>query len=322
MQLFRSNVSVPTVFDLLGSSENDMTASLAYVLAESPELLRLLMKDLGAKPTSSIDKGVIRIQTSRRDHGITDVEIEVGTSFFSIIEAKSGPILPALAQLRCYAPILSKHLAGDRYLVTVSNATKNYAHYHLGVSDIEGIPVVHRSWRQIQQLVAMARPSESNANKRVLDDFSQYLGQLLGMEMKYSNLVFVVSLTGGNPKGWSISWIDIVEKKHRYFYPIGPRWPDPPNYMGFRYDGQLRSIRHVESISIFENPREAFPEAADEHWGPHYCLALGPKIVPSHEVRNGPRIRQANRCWCAIDLLLTENTISDALTKTQSRDKK
>ena len=51
----------------------------------------------------------------------------------------------------------------------------------------------------------------------------------MGLERTYSNLVYSVVLAGGNPNGWKTSWIDIVEKHHRYFYPVNRGgWPPPP----------------------------------------------------------------------------------------------
>lgn len=141
------------------------------------------------------------------------------------------------------------------------------------------------------------------------------------MDVKYSNKVYVVSLAKGNPDGWKLSWIDIVEKRNRYFYPVGiGGWPDPPNYLGFRYNGKLQSIRRVVSFEINDNPRKVFPEAPNERWIPNYFLKLGPPIIPQHEVRNGPNIFRANRCWCMIDALLTASTISEALAETKRRE--
>ena len=141
------------------------------------------------------------------------------------------------------------------------------------------------------------------------------------MEMKYSNRVFVVSL-GNRSDGWSITYRDIVEKKRRYFFPVGTRWPDPPpNYLGFRYDGKLQSIHHVKSYVTFTRPSELFPEAPKSlQWPLHYCVTLGPAIKPPHEVRNGPRIRMSNRVYCLLDTLLTNKTISEALSETETRE--
>jgi hypothetical protein len=113
------------------------------------------------------------------------------------------------------------------------------------------------------------------------------------METLYSNRAYVVSLNSGVQDGWGISWIDIVEKRDRYFYPVGGKgWPDPPpNYMGFRYHGKLQRISHVESFEIAKNPNTIFPEAPNvkEYWDPpFYCLRLGPAIRPPYDVPVGP----------------------------------
>jgi hypothetical protein len=85
----------------------------------------------------------------------------------------------------------------------------------------------------------------------MLSELLTFLEGFMGIERAYSNLVYVVVLGGGYPVGWKTSWIDIVEKHHRYFYPVvGGGWPPPPNYMGFRYGGRLQSIRHVEKFEV------------------------------------------------------------------------
>ncbi|MCG2728873.1 MAG: hypothetical protein L6276_01100, partial [Acetobacterium sp.] len=47
----------------------------------------------------------------------------------------------------------------------------------------------------------------------------------------------------GKPESFGLSWIDIVEKRNKYFHPMGMNgWPkEPPNYIAFRYYGKLQS---------------------------------------------------------------------------------
>lgn len=319
MRLLRYKNIVPTVFDLVGTKENDVTACLAYVLARSPVFFRGFIREVTGVTYRSVHDGLVQIQTSRRGEGITDVEIQLRDKFFCVIEAKRGAELPHPSQLSLYAQIVRRKSAEHSVLITVSNATPEFANIKLNPPVVDDVPVLHRSWRQLKSLAVQSRDRETNTNKRLLDEFVLYLERLLGLETRSSNMVYVVSLAHGNPDRWSLSWIDIVEKRDRYFYPVGERWPDPPNYLGFRYNGKLQCIRHVDEIGQFDNPHTVFPEAPDEHWEPHYLFHLGPPIVPSHTVRNGPRIRMANRCWCMIDTLLTAKTISDALTETQKR---
>ncbi|MEQ1824759.1 MAG: hypothetical protein ABL921_02395 [Pirellula sp.] len=217
-----------------------------------------------------------------------------------------------------YAPIVTNSSAQLRYLVTISHATIEMSNVHFPSRKIKGIPLGHLPWRLIKSLVDQAVSKETNKNKWILTQFSTYLGALLGMENKFSKIVYVVALGNGNPDGWKLSWIDIVEKRNSYFYPVGGGWPDPPNYIGFRYGGMLQSIRWVKSHTVFTNPRSLFPEAPKVDWQPHYLLTLDSPIIPANEIRTGNRINYAARCWCAIDKLLTSETVSEALTKTKA----
>lgn len=321
MTLFRNNQPLATIFDVLGSSENDMTAGLAFVLSRSPQFQSEIVKLITGGKSIRFRQPTIHIQTSRRGEGITDIEFNAAPDFFAVFEAKRGPNLPGRRQLECYAPVVARSDAKNQFLVTVSNATDELAKIHFSEMNIRRVPLRHLSWRAVRQAAASSSSGESNANKQLLAHFIEYLTGLLEMDVKYSNKVYVVSLAKGNQEGWKISWIDIVEKRNRYFYPISTGgWPDPPNYLGFRYDGKLQSIRRVVSYETTDTPRTVFPEAPNKRWALHYVLKLGPPIIPQHEIRNGPNIHRANRCWCMIDALLTASTISEALAETKRRE--
>ena len=78
----------------------------------------------------------------------------------------------------------------------------------------------------------------------------------------------------------------------------------------------------MKSYVTFTRPSEIFREAPKrQKWPLHYCVELGPAIKPRQEVRNGPRIARSNRVYCFLDTLLTNETISDALTETESRER-
>jgi len=317
MKLLRCNEPVPTIFDLVGIRENDMTAGLGFMLARSPVLTAHLLKDLVGY-TGDLDEAVVQLQTHTTGGGITDVHVEIPEKVSIVIEAKRGPHLPSVQQLRKYVPALKKSGAPVKLLVALTNATDEFAATVLDTA-IDGIDVAHRSWRAIKTLATKSRDHENHHAKRLLDEFITYLGGLTQMETKFSNLVYVVSIGAGNPEGWGLSWIDIVEKRRRYFYPVGQRWPDPPNYLGFRYGGRLQSIHHVKDYDLFTDPHTFFPEAPKQAWAQHYCFKLGPPIVPPHEVKAGPRVNWSARVTCMLDTLLTCKTISDALTETEKR---
>lgn len=316
MKLFRYGRSVETIFDLLGTKEDDMTYALGYVLSRSSEFAETIVGEFGSSLRPSRD-GVVRLQQVN-DAGRTDVELVVPGTFAAVFEAKRGTELPSEAQLLRYVPWLSQQDAPTKFFVAVTNAPQQYAELTLP-PNLRGVPVRHMTWRRVRDLARRAHRQEGHKNKALLKDFADYLGGLLGMETMRSNLVYVVSLN--NDRCWGIGNRAVVSDHGRYFYPAtgSGGWPAPPNYIAFRFDGRLQSIHHVEGWQIFTRPPAVLPGADDTVVEPHYLLKLGPPIKPPHEVKNGDRVVRANRVWCMIDLLLTCSTISEALDATERR---
>lgn len=128
--------------------------------------------------------------------------------------------------------------------------------------------------------------------------------------------MYVVSLGTGKPDGCDLTWIDIVTTHNEYFHPIGggkSGWPKtPPNYIAFRYYGQLQSIHHIEDYVVTNNMHDEFSEMPDKVWEKdHFIYKLGPAIVPSKTVKTG-KIYPSGRVWAMLDTLLTADTISEA----------
>lgn len=67
---------VPTVFDLLGRSENDMTFALAWGMAQSEGFLSDVVAAVTGGPIASAD-AVINLQRHDELGGFTDVELSV-----------------------------------------------------------------------------------------------------------------------------------------------------------------------------------------------------------------------------------------------------
>ncbi len=61
-----------------------------------------------------------------------------------------------------------------------------------------------------------------------------------------------------------------------YFDPVARYGLALPNYMAFRYDGQLQTIHHVEGTTVFDNPRAVLRGAEDCRVEPHYLFRLRP----------------------------------------------
>lgn len=320
MRLLRYGKPIGSIFGLLGKKEDDMTYALGYVVSCSPNFVVALADALGHELTAERVDGVVHLQEAD-SKGRTDVEIHIPGELSLICEAKRGPELPSEAQLGRYASRLKKAREPFVRLVTVSNATPEFARAFLP-RKIDGIQTTHVSWRQLRDVARSARTTESHSNKRLLDEFCTYLSEILGMETRNSNMVYVVSLSRGSE--WGIGYREVVEKRRQYFYPVGGPggWPSPPpNYVAFRYDGRLQSIHHVKSYRVFKNPADELRGAENCTIAPCYLLDLGTPIKPDHEVKNGPSIQRSNRVWCMIDTLLTCTTITDALKETKRRQR-
>src|SRR6185437_8971724 len=97
-----------------------------------------------------------------------------------------------------------------RHLITMSECSPEYARLHMPVDELDGVPVVHVSWREVSRLAAMARRLGTPAEKRLLDELEVYLRGLMTMQQVESNWVYVVVLSHDQAPGWDCSWTEIV----------------------------------------------------------------------------------------------------------------
>jgi hypothetical protein len=185
-------------------------------------------------------------------------------------------------------------------------------------NSIDDIPVAYMPWARIAELAtSTANASRSHAEKRLLLELHRYLKGLMTMQNVTSNLVYVAAL-GQEPLDWSdLTFKDTVVERGYYYHPVGGKrggWPHtPPNYVGFRFDGRLQQIRHIDGYEVITRPHDYIPEIIPEaDWSaePHFLYTLGPVIEPQQPTRTG-KIFRNQRVWCALDLLLTSETIRD-----------
>jgi hypothetical protein len=314
---------IESVFELLGSKENDVSFSVGWALANSSSFLATFL-NLVVSPNTKLDvhAAQVRLQVNESKKGITDIEIEIPAHVFLIIEAKRGWNLPPVEQLKTYAQRKSfrNSSAPLKKLIALTECSQQYATANLGFDQIKGIPVVSLSWKQIFECSHAAYKKGTHTEKRLLWELSIYLQRIMTMQKIESNLVYVVSLGSRNPPEWQIGWIDIITKKGHYFHPVGERgFPaDPPNYLAFRYHGQLQSIHHVERYEVFTDPHTHFREIPSVDWNPHYLYHLGPAFAPEKVVKTG-NVYPSGRVWCSLDTLFTESTIFAAKELTKKR---
>jgi hypothetical protein len=314
--LLLHNRPVASVFNLLGQKENDVTYSIGWALSKGPSFLTNFLKELAERRSSDSDTLIIALQEFQKGSGITDIEIR-DSDVHIIIEAKRGWNLPLSEQLAKYLPRFRETKAKRQLLVTMSECSQDYAREYL-IAKIDGIPVKHISWSRISDLSRIARGT--NAEKRLMQEFRNYIATIVNMQPQESNWVYVLVL---NNYEWAprLTFLQVVENRRRYFHPYGVRgWPkEPPNYIGFRYNGRLQTIHHIESAEVIRNFHPHFPEAPNKTVEPHFLYKLGPPIRPAHEVKNGKTVLRNARRWAMLDLLLTSKTISDACEASKKR---
>jgi len=308
------NAEATTVFSLLGGDENAATYALGWTLSQSNSLLGALLDRLGMQ----LPIGNVRIELQRHgaDGGYTDIEIIAPGECHVIVEAKVGGAVAGMAQLERYRPRFAG--VGNNLIASVSAATAHMASRVLP-SMVSGVPVLHLSWNDIRQIIAgtlvIARGS---TERRWLRDLDHHLEGYVAAQVVSSNLVYVVAISSAEIRP-GYTWIDVVEKDNAYFHPIEKGgWPTtPPNYLGFRYHGQLQSVRHVEEaefVAVLGDRNERW-----EGWNDHMLYRLGPPMKPAVSLRSG--IPYANRVYCALDLLLSGacETIKQAQEETRRR---
>lgn len=304
---------IDSVFELLGDRENDITFSLGWALAQCPDFRRRVVQAVLPAATEVETESVLLQEHG--EGGITDIEIK-GPSVHLIIEAKRGLELPGVEQLSRYSHRLAQSPLAERAIVTVSCASAAYANTQLP-SHVGGLACRHLSIAEINTLAKVRRGT--NVEKRLLRELSVYLNRIDQMQDLTSNMVYVVVLSQDVPANSEITWRDIVEKHNKYFHPVGGTYPrEPVNYIGFRYNGQLQSIRHVEKCEVVTELADRIPGCGYPLECAYYLYTLGPPIIPSKPVRNG-KVVMANRLYAAIDLLLTSDTISEAGERTRKR---
>jgi hypothetical protein len=314
-----------TVFDLLGDKEDDITYSVGWGLAQSEAFTRSLLSEVYAEEEQG-EITAIRLQETERGTGRTDIEIET-ERLHLVIEAKRGWNLPLPFQLEQYGRRLASRDDRAGRIAVVAECAPYYPPVKALPNRVAGIPVSYVPWARVAQLASgTAASTRSHAEKRLLLELHRYLKGLMTMQNVTSNLVFVVAL-GQEPLDWSsLTFKDTVVERNRYYHPVGGKrggWPKtPPNYLGFRFDGRLQQIRHVEDYEVITRPHDYIPEIMPEaDWSaePHFLYTLGPVIEPPQLVRTG-KIYRSLRVWAALDLLLTCGSISEARDMTQERE--
>ena len=154
------NTKIKSIFQLLGSKENNISYSVGYGLANSNKFLELFLKSLNIQTPFDPSKIKIHLQTHERDKGFTDFEILQENEFHIIVEAKRGWNFPSYDQINKYATRMSfqNSTAKDKRILIFNESIPAYANAHFPIKFLLTIPVEAISWNDIQNAIKELDP--------------------------------------------------------------------------------------------------------------------------------------------------------------------
>ena len=308
-----------TVFDLLGSAENDLTYALGWALAKADGFAAALLSDVfGGDDVGRVVS--VSLQKFGPDRGYTDVEVSAEHAHL-IIEAKKGWAVPNEVQLGRYA--LRPGGTIRSVLLSVSACSRDFAQAPNRLPAVVGdVPVQHRAWHELAQLAAASSRRGPHASRQLLRDTARYLEGAARMQNVSSNWAYCVALKRGPMAGYHVDMLDIPIVHLRYAHPYGSgNWPKvPPNYMAFRWGGTVRQFHHVEGASVVDDLADAMPELIDPgiSIGPHAVYELGPAVVLPTPLPKG-KVDSRAHVWVMLDTLFTSSTLKEASVISQAR---
>lgn len=307
--LTRHGSDVTSVFDLLGRDENDLTAALAFTMANSSGLLDLVLRRLA---TPAGEGSVLRLE-ERDELGRTDLEIDTGTHLV-IIEAKRGWLLPEEVQFEKYAHRVIGRGAGC--LVSLSAASSEWARQVLPAK-VAGVPLVHYPWDLVRQDLSAAREQARGGERAWLNEFTEYLRKAVSMRDFANSWTYCVAVTNYYPGGGGTrTFRDFLTHDQCYFHPYGwgNGWPKtPPNFLAFRWGNQVQRLHRVISSEVIPSLQSRWADipAEDGTDQPHMLYHLGPPI-PGPPFPSDGNYRAA-RVWFVLDQLLVTGSLREAI---------
>jgi len=322
--LTRGHRPIESLFDLLGYDEQAMTDSFGLALHGSSTLLNSFVASTsgGSFPSEPVEIGLQLFGSA--DRGFTDVEI-LASNLHMIVEAKRWWDPPSQEQLERYQGRFLEvrpPRATQRLVILTQDGTDAVVDHRLGGwRPVPPAQLSIVSWSMVASLASDASRRAPKSERVIAAEFARYIAEVAETPDRMSNQVFVVSLSTKPWATFPVSGVDVVRRHGVYFFPAtGGPWPrQVPNYIAFRYHGELQSIHHVNDARVVDSGGELLPGYPDPWGHPHFLIELGPAMRPDHPVRTGPGIKRSRLVWADIDLLLTSNSITDAELNSRGR---
>jgi hypothetical protein len=313
--LTRHGSNVTSVFDLLGRDENDLTAALAFTMANSTLLLDGVLGRLGMPKAG--EGAVLRLE-ERDELGRTDLEIDTSTHLV-IIEAKRGWLLPEEVQFDKYAHRVVERGVGC--LVSLSAASSEWARQVLP-AEVAGVPLVHYPWYLVRQDLAVACEQARGGERAWLNEFTEYLQKAVRMRDSADSWTYCVVVSNDYPGGGGAhTFRDFVTHEQCYFHPYGrgSGWPrTPPNFLAFRWANQVQRLHRVVSSEVIPSLQSRWSDIPVEDGTdqPHMLYHLGPPI-PGPPFPSDGNYRAA-RVWFVLDQLLVTGSLREAIHQSKN----
>lgn len=327
MELTLHGRPVQTIFDLLGKKENDLTFSLGWALANVPTFTIAMMNDVMGPGCGDVQSILLQ---ERDANGITDIEI-LTTKAHLIVEAKRAWEIPRINQLERYAERLMSSQLPLKRLLALTDSSNEFARLRLP-EQVSGIAVDHRSWADmVAHADTACHGTGTHQERHLARQLVLYLRGVTTVQDLTSNIAYCVSLGAMYKESdRPLTPMQVLERDI-YFHPFGwsdARWPRvPDNFLAFRWNGHIQEVRHVERTEVVANLHFTIPEfpSFEDPDRPYLVYHLGPRIplpapLPSGIDDNGKRINyQSNRFRVAVDLILTCESVREAIDSTRGR---
>lgn len=325
--IFNNNKEINSVFSLVGEKEDDITKSIIWLLKDCPILMERFLCNICKIEKYDKENIVMFFQEFEKvenENSFTNIEITDNENFHIIIEAKRGWILPGEAQLTKYSlkdSFVNNNVPIKR-IFSISECSQDYANKYLPFKTTKnGVSVNHITWQEFVDICKESARESVGKQRYIINEFLNYIGGIMRTPNNTSNQVFVVALNRNETDTKGITYVDVVEKGNKYFCPVSwfKNQVDIPNYIGFRYDGKLKYIMHIDSYIITRNFHDVIEFMDDiEMEEEAYVFSLGKRVEPLKEVRTGG-VYPSGHNWADIDLLLTCDTVKEAVDLSKSR---